>query len=136
MDPNTQHQMWSHWTVIATLPLRHSHETDEFFQRLLRTHAAKIRELFGSAGQVRIILRHFMIEGAWVERWTLHARVEGAPVHDSAYRTRMSRDIKDFYQRGFGPQSTIVVQRHLLAGDTQDGKPPEQAVFLPLLGGG
>jgi hypothetical protein len=70
--------------------------------------------------------------------WALciECRVEGVAVHDPQLRAAAERQIRDhFLARGFGQAAAdqATVDAVLLAGDTQDGKPPQQVIVLPTI---
>ena len=133
VTPNSQHQLWSRWTVTIVLPHRASHDDPRFHTNIELEHAHVCRRLFGSTGQARVTCVIGIVRGELTETWTLEARVEGAPVHDPEYRDRHYRILRDHYQRGFGPLAHVRVTALLEAGDRQDGTPAAQLLILPLV---
>jgi hypothetical protein len=65
--------------------------------------------------------------------WTIQVRTEGHPAHDPDYVNWMTRQWRRFFNEGFGPGTTVSVKVKIEAGDTQDGRPPDQLVILPSL---
>jgi hypothetical protein len=133
MNPNSQHQIWSRWTVTAVLQHRASHDDPRFHQRIELEHAHVLRGLFGSAGEARVMRVIGVVRGVLTERWTLEGRVEGPPVHDPVFRARVYTTLRAHYQRGFGSGAVVTATAALEAGDAQDGAPPAQLLILPSL---
>lgn len=121
MDPNSQHQLWSHWTLTVreggrSVPLA-----------AVELNAARwLRKGFGPVGQARIRRK--------VYGWKIEARVEGVPAHDPGYVASVRRQFQDhFVAKGWGPLARGEVSVRILAGDVQDGRPRTQLVMLPRL---
>jgi hypothetical protein len=138
MDPNSQHQTWSVWSITvpwASCPKRPGladirENGRRFFRQLFRT----------DVGQMRVgELTRPAAPGAVPNTpWALciECRVEGVAVHDPQLRAAAERQIRDhFLARGFGQAAAdqATVDAVLLAGDTQDGKPPQQVIVLPTI---
>lgn len=124
-DPNSQHQMWGRWVFLVRADRKIPSER-EARVNFIRWCAAGFKTTVGRArcdrraGRAGIYYR-FAIE------------VEGPPVHDPEYRAAVRRQFEDrFLFPGFGPGATLVrFEAGVLAGDTQDGRPPEQMIVMP-----
>jgi cobalamin biosynthesis Mg chelatase CobN len=120
MDPNSQHQTWSKWTVtvIPPSPLVHRTRAD------VEVNAARFfRKAFGTATQCRIRA----VNGLW----TFDVRTEGHPVHDPSYADYMAQAFARFFTAGFGPGTQVTTASKLEAGSRQDGAPADQLLILP-----
>ena len=122
MDPNSQHQTWSKWTVTVT--------PGSQMARTIRTHAEVMsnaarffRKAFGTATQCRI----HAVNGLW----TFDVRTEGHPVHDPKYADYMAQAFARFFTAGFGPGTQVTTASKLEAGSRQDGTPADQMLILP-----
>lgn len=130
MDPNSQHQLWSRWTVIVTPPKNRT-RWGGFDARLW---AATVRRLFRTtAGEVKLDTRGGGMFSLRPRQYVACARLEGVPAHDPDYRKALEAELLRFFGRGFGNGTTVHVDVHIEAGDRQDGKPPSQLVMLPTL---
>lgn len=120
IDPNSQHQVWSRWTIAFTCPIHIDfktlqYNTQRFFNRL-----------FGSVGRVKI--------DQLGQSVVILAEVEGMPVKDIDFVSKTTEQIKaHFILRGFGAGAlnSCRISTKLLAGDGQDGKPAAQMIALP-----
>lgn len=121
MDPNTQHQRWSRWTVaLEALPGRPLPSVQEITDNARRFY----KTLFASSiGRVRADIR-----GRFVEIVT---EIEGPAAHDPDLRAHAILQIREhFIRKGFG-HADCAVTVGVLAGDCQDGKPPAQLIVMP-----
>jgi hypothetical protein len=121
IDPNSQHQLWSRWTVVLeALPGRALPSVQEIADNTRRFY----KLLFASAiGRVRadIIGRHVEIV----------TEIEGPAAHDPDLRANAIHRIREhFIRKGFG-HADAAVTVGILAGDMQDGKPPAQLIVMP-----
>ena len=120
MDPNSQHQLWSKWTVTVTPPTAPKLRT----MAEVETNAARFfRKAFGTATQCRIL--------ATPDFWTFEVRTEGHPVHDPAYADYMAQAFARFFTEGFGVGTQVATASKLEAGSRQDGTPADQMLILP-----
>jgi len=119
IDPNTQHQLWSEWRFEVFDCGKHPPFED------VKTNAARwVRMGFGSVGRMRVEER--------VRSWAIVVQVEGVPANDPSYvRSVRQQFQKHFVEKGWGPLAVGIVEVKLLAGDIQDGKPPQQLVVMP-----
>jgi hypothetical protein len=121
LDPNSQHQLWSRWTVtLHAMPGRALPSVEEiadnarrFFVRLFRS----------TIGRVRADIRDRYVE--------IVTEIEGPAAHDPALRAHAILQIREhFIRTGFGrPDCAVTVG--ILAGDCQDGTPPAQLIVMP-----
>lgn len=121
LDPNSQHQLWSRWTVtLEALPDRLLPSVQEIADNTRRFY----KQLFRSAiGRVRAEIR-----GRYVEIVT---EIEGPAAHDPDLRAHAIHRIREhFIRTGFG-HANAAVTVGILAGDCQDGKPPAQVIVMP-----
>jgi len=124
MQPNSQHQMWSQWTFVvkSDRKLPGKKECQENFRKWVELgFQTKIgRGLIRFLGGRRI---RFVVQ------------IEGPPAHDPEYREAVrSQFTEHFVSRGFGSGAVLEhFEVSILAGDSQDGKPPSQLIVLPLL---
>lgn len=113
VDPNSQHQLWSHWTFRVAggraLPAGP-----------VRENAARwLRKGFGSVGQARV--------RRTLAGWIIEARVEGVPAEDPAYVVQVRKAFRKFVEQGWGPMAVDDVGVRILAGG--DGR--KQLVVMP-----
>ncbi len=120
MDPNTQHQLWSHWTFNV-----HEGGTRQQKSDVQRNARIWLRKGFGSDGRARVI--------ATLSGWRIEAVVEGVPAHDPDYVVSVQRGFSRFVIQGWGILASGTVHVRVLAGDEQNGKPPSQVVMLPAI---
>lgn len=132
LDPNSQHQLWSHWTFTIYEGGRHAPYAD------VVTNARHwIRAGFGTVGECRVCERLVTARGsddeAFLQQvYIIEARVEGVPAHDPGYVASVRRQfLQRFVAPGWGPLAAGDVQVKVLAGDTQDGKPRAQLIVMP-----
>lgn len=55
---------------------------------------------------------------------------EGRPIN-ADYQASVRRGFARFVEQGWGPQVTFTLEFALLAGETDNGRPPAQLVVLP-----
>lgn len=127
IDPNSQHQRWSRWIFIVKadrkIPTEREARENFFrwcatgFQSTVGRGRCERRASWGG------IYYRFVIE------------IEGPPAHDPEYVESVKAQFqKHFMAKGFGQGAQLHRFRViLLAGDTQDGKPPEQMIVLPTI---
>src|SRR5262245_45529018 len=131
-DPNSQHQRWSKWEFgIEANPKKLPPKKD------VEYNAAKYFQAgFGSAGKMTVKLLRTPTDAKYLRRasyYYISLIIEGPPVHDPAFRAQVRADFeKRFMGAGFGHGARLVLFRcQLLAGDAEDGNPPEQLIVLP-----
>jgi hypothetical protein len=69
------------------------------------------------------------------KEYTLTIRVEGPPATDPFYRDTVRSDFKErFMKPGFGNGAWLrTFDVVILAGDAENGKPPEQMLMMPTI---
>jgi hypothetical protein len=120
LDPNSQHQMWSRWSfeVISKDKLPSIAECVDNFRRYI---AGILQTTVGRVRVDRINSKYLFM-----------AEVEGPPAHDPDLRVVIHRAISDFTFKGFGVNATTHnFEVGILAGDEQDGRPPDQLLVMP-----
>ena len=121
MDPNSQHQMWSRWVFGVLASTKHPDRLVcvDNFRRWCRMGFQS------SVGRARCDLRRAYY------RFVLE--IEGPPVHDPAFVESVRQQfVERFMAPGFGPGARLLRFRtKLLAGDRQDGTPPDQLLVMP-----
>lgn len=123
MDVNSKNQMWSRWIFgIEADPSK-----TPFMKDCIENSRRFFAKLFGRAGRARC-----EIQGTY---YVFTVEVEGVAAHDPDVQKAVTLQfMKDFMHKGFGHSAhlkTIVVS--VLAGDRQDGTPPDQMIVLPFL---
>lgn len=122
LDPNSAHQLWSHW-LFRIWPCGRYPPIRE-----VEANAARwLRSGFGSVGQVRVTER---VEHGLAATW-IEAMIEGRPAHDPEYVASVRRGFRKFVDEGWGRLAQMKLEVRVLAGDLQDGKPREQVVVIP-----
>ena len=111
IDPNSQHQIWSHWTFTVHASGRHPSYAD-----VKKNVTTWLRKGFGSVGQAKIV-EH-------VNSWVIEARVEGVPADDPKYYDYVCSEFSKFVELGWGPLAISSVDAQILA----DGK--QQVVVI------
>lgn len=117
IDPNSAHQLWTRWTF------RVNGRRVPFAEAKLNI-ARWLSKGFGSVGRASIT------ERATGQIVTV-CEVEGAPAHDPGYVASVRRSFRQFVAQGWGVAAVESVDVEILAGDTQDGRPPAQLVVMP-----
>lgn len=122
MQPNSQHQMWSRWIVGWEVEFNRLCPVREVRMNVRRYFAAG----FGTIGRFRVTKPNL-----WA--YEVEVEVEGPPAHDPEYRERVKRQfIEHFLFRGFGLSARLVrFEVKVLAGDQEDGRPPDQMIVIP-----
>lgn len=121
MDPNSQNQRWSKWTITVT-----GGKHPSFAQ--VKVNAARFgRKVFGSPSQMRI---HEFPAGP---RWEIEVLTEGHPAHEPLYVESVRQLWIRWGIEGFGLGAQVTVEARLVAGSRQDGSPPDQMLILPSL---
>lgn len=115
--------------MTVVLPHRMDHDDPRFLSAIRADAGRLFRKTFGLTGRARVA--RVIVDD--VERWILQCQVEGHPVHDPEFRDRTSAVLAAHYRRGFGSAARVDVEAGLLAGDAQDGAPPDQWIILPSL---
>lgn len=131
MDPNSAHQLWSHWTYRVHEGGRHLPAGE-----VLDNARRWARLGFGSVGQIRHRVgweTDTLPQGRpFRERvHTIELQVEGVPAHDPAYVAAVHQGFAEFVAKGWGPTGFAEVTVAILAGDLQEGKPRAQLVVMP-----
>ena len=124
MDPNSQHQIWSRW-IFGVEANPQKLPKARVCAENARTYFAKLFR--STVGRVRCDA-----QGTY---YCFVAEMEGPPAHDPAYARSVRRGFRSrFMAQGFGAGARLVrFDVAVLAGDTQDGKPPEQMLVMPPL---
>lgn len=125
VEPNSQHQLWSKWVV--RFPLTKTVDRQWLIDNTRRFAKLLFRS---SVGEVKV---DFLAK-AKSTQVRLQVVLEGPPAHDPAYRLFAENQFRaNFVEKGFGPlaASCMTIDTAILAGDTQDGKPPAQVIVLP-----
>lgn len=125
MNPNSAHQQWSRWTI--TVEDRNASRSK---QEILSNARTYFRMLFrSSVGRIRVDRRStfaYRFVG-----WRIVIEIEGPPAQDPAYRKAAATDIlTQFVEKGFRHRRARV-DVALLAGQTEDGRPPSQLLVIP-----
>ena len=83
----------------------------------------------------RTTVGHVRVDQPAPQHYLITIEVEGPPAHDPDYRAARTQHFADrFVAGGFGPTARLVkTEVGILAGDTQDGRPPTQLIVLPRL---
>lgn len=127
IDPNSQHQMWSRWSflvqpngVIEPLVKEVSYNAGKYFIKLFGSSVGRCR--CEVARGIRLPTRYRVI-----------IEIEGPPAHDSEFQARVKADFTQRFMRpGFGVDAQLVdYEVAILAGDRQEGKPPDQMLVMP-----
>lgn len=124
MDPNSQHQLWSRWIFGVEASPAKLPDVRECVDNARRYFAKAFRS---TVGRVRCDA-----QGTY---YCFVLEVEGPPAHDPGYMTALKRDVYErFLVPGFGPSVRLVrCEVGVLAGDVQDGRPPDQFLVVPQL---
>lgn len=126
MDPNSAHQLWSEWRFLVRVTDRT--RVLPSFEEVKLNWAKFVAQGFQTTvGQVHVVQIGRM--------YRLTARVEGRPAHDPTYKEDVFRRVREhFVYRGFGNAARVIKSEvSILAGDTQDGKPPSQLLVMPTI---
>lgn len=121
-DPNTEHQVWSEWTVTV-----HAAKPCLYWQ-VRKGAAPNLKKIFGSATRVKIDL----IDPPR-KVWRIRIQTEGHPVQEPGYREHVERNLRRIFEHGFGPGTRVHVAAHLLSGEPENGGPRKRLLALPLL---
>lgn len=121
MDPNSQHQRWSRWVFgIEANPTKCP-------DHLVVVDNARryFRKAFKTVGRVRCDR-----QGTY---YCLIVEIEGPPAHDPGFVDALKRDFAErFLAAGFGASARLTrFEVALLAGDAEDGRPPDQMLVMP-----
>ncbi len=68
--------------------------------------------------------------------YELIAEVEGAHATDPAYVVRVRQIFRSFVDTNWSRRVVFSQCMKILAGDAEDGKPPQQLMVLPFIGSG
>lgn len=121
IDPNSQHQLWSRW-IIGIQAARQRPTVQEvndnarrFFKQLFHSSVGRVK-CEEQSGYYAITLE-----------------IEGIPAHDPGVRRDAEMQFeRNFVKKGFGTEARLTrFIVGILAGDQQDGKPPEQLLVMP-----
>jgi hypothetical protein len=120
MNPNSEHQLWSHWVFTV--------EADRRFPTLgeCREAGATFFRRWTGVARMRVYRKT-------VTQYIFELQGEGLPAPDPGYRTFLKRRfIEDVMFRGFGYSSRLVgLEVKILAGNAENGLPPEQLLAIP-----
>ena len=123
INPNSEHQLWSHWTFRAWSP-KHIQMGE------VKLAISKWLKMgFGSMGQARItqeVLGSLFLT-------TIECRIEGPPAHDPGYVESVRLQFSEFVDKGWGSSSFAETAVKILAGDIGDGKPRSQLLVMPTI---
>ena len=123
IDPNSEHQLWSRWIFGIEA---HRTKCPDYLDVVdnARRYFAK---LFKTVGRVRCDQ-----QGTY---YCLIVEIEGPPAHDAGYTTAVCKSFRErFMVQGFGGLARLVrFEVGVLAGDQQDGKPPDQMLVMPVM---
>lgn len=121
MDPNSQHQLWSRWTIaFQAHPTRGLPSVEVIADNARRFFAQLFNSTVGRSKSV--------ITGSIVE---VTCEIEGPAAHDAELRAAAIAAIRaNFVLKGFGVHDASVTVG-ILAGNIQDGKPPAQLIVMP-----
>ena len=122
IDPNSEHQLWSRWTFGVEASPAKLPDVDECADNARRYFAKGFRSTIGRVRCDR--------QGTY---YVFVVEIEGPPGHDPDYADAVKRDFTErFMAQGFGPGARLVrFVVGVLAGDQQDGRPPEQLLVMP-----
>ena len=126
LDPNSAHQLWSHWTftVLAThhIPLNE-----------VKINAARwLKRVFRAVGRGRVTES---VGGTSVaNRYVIECEVEGPPANDPGFVAAIRLEFLKFVEMGWGPLASGDTRVRIIAGDRQDGRPPVQHIEIPRIG--
>lgn len=122
MDPNSQHQLWSSWVFgIQASP----------------TKRPDVREVVDNARRYFTTVFHSTTGRVRCDEqggyYVVIIEIERPPAHDVTFASRVRDDFRErFVKQGFGPKAQLVrFEVSILAGDQQDGKPPDQLLVMP-----
>jgi len=124
IDPNSQHQLWSRWIFgVQASPTK---------LPPVQECADNARHFFAKGFQSTVGRTRCDQQGRY---YVFVTEIEGPPAHDPEYIAAVKRQfIEHFMARGFGPSARLVrFHVGVLAGDQQDGQPPNQMLVMPLL---
>lgn len=131
MNPNSQHQLWSKWTYRVRPDPRH-HPTMADVQ----LNCARFgKKAFGEAAQMRIRFQQIAI-GVGMrlhDVWEISVLAEGLPAHEAPFAEWMHAKWLRFFRNGFGVGCRVTSEAHVMAGDVQDGRPPDQMLIVPTI---
>lgn len=124
MNPNSQHQIWSQWEFVIQADIKRPayDECKENFRKWVemgfKTKMGRGKILMWPNGKY-----HFVVQ------------IEGPPAHDPEYRESVKANFAEhFVTRGFGSGAVLEqFEVGILAGDSEDGKPPSQLIVIPKL---
>lgn len=125
MDPNSQNQVWSLWTVTVTGGFLALPSTPAHYKHVKFNAARFMRDTFGTASTMRIVHDR--------NGWTFQVRTEGTPAHDPELVAEYAAAFEKFFRNGFGTRATVTTTVKFEAGSKQDGKPSDQLLILPRL---
>lgn len=157
IDPNSAHQMWSRWTFeIEANPKRPLISETEIADNARRFFSKGFFNVnFGTCGRVRCDRFVHLSSSATVEYgkgafgrfeqprsvmpeykrvcYGLVLEIEGPPAHDPGLVEKVRQQFADvFVAQGFGHGARLTrFEVGVLAGDQQDGKPPDQLLVMP-----
>lgn len=134
-NPNSANQRWSRWEFGIEANPRKLPPKDVVLENAQRYFAAGFKS---QTGRVKVRLLRTPPDVQLLRRATYYyivVQIEGPPVMDPGYRNAVRDDFtRRFMEPGFGPGARLVLFRPtLLAGDREDGQPPEQLIVLPTL---
>lgn len=124
IDPNSQHQVWGRWIFGVEAAPTKCPPVSECVDNARRFLAALLQS---TVGRVRCDQ-----QGTY---YVFVAEIDGPPPYDPDRRAWIKREFRErFMRQGFGHSARLVrFEAILLAGDSEDGKPPEQMLVMPFL---
>lgn len=122
MDPNSQHQLWSRWVFGIEANPNKLPSVEEVANNARRYFAKAFKS---TVGRVRCDQ-----QGTY---YCLIVEVEGPPAHDPGYVEALREDFtRRFMEQGFSHAAKLVrCDVGVLAGDREDGRPPDQMLVMP-----
>jgi len=122
IDPNSQHQIWSRWVFGVEASPDKTPDVKECADNARRYFAKGFKS---TVGRVRCDQ-----QGTY---YCFVVEIEGPPGHDAEYADSVKQDfVERFMAPGFGPSAELVrFAVGILAGDQQEGQPPDQLLVMP-----
>jgi hypothetical protein len=134
MDPNTQHQFWGKWTVTVTRPLAapETQLSEQSAQAIKVEWAKVVKERLGRTGSVQAnhVVSTHPKTGNLRSTWELIALIEDLNQNDPTFERIARRHLVAWCLWGFGSAADVEIEYKRMAGNAQDGKPPEQMLIL------
>lgn len=133
MDPNSRHQFWGKWTLTARRPLTAPSAmlSDSTASTVQLEWSKIVGSLIGNVGRARMTHKtETSRPGKLVDVWILEALVEELNQNDPTFEAIAKRKLTGWAENGFGVAVQVSIEYMRMAGDGQDGKPPDQMLIL------